>query len=270
VSVHASVRLTAWLVGRPEWGRAMLAEVEQITDARSRRRFTRGCLGALAVSVPGPVGGVLVAGLLSLAVVVAALIRYPGLVTGVGTWLAVGFFCVIILGYIVAAAGLSVRLATTMSTTAVCVSAAAIAGAWMLVGLCASSEPPPAVPMLLLALAPAVALGLGRRATRRATRMVGVQCVGLTALVAGLSLFLLWAGQTVIFAGRPYDAGMLRDFRTSAAPDLATYAISDSLGSGMMLLLLVPLISLAAGAFGAVTATPRRRRTTRHSDLSVE
>jgi len=199
------------------------------------------------------------AGLLSVAVVMAAFIRYPALVTGVGTWLAIGFFCAVILGYIVAAAGLSARLATTMSTTAVWVSAAAIAWSWMLVGLCASAEPPPAVPMLLLALAPAVALGLGWRATRRATPLVGVQCVGLTGLVAGLGLFLLWAGQAVIFAGRPYDAGMVQDFQTSAVPDLATYAVSDSVGSGMMLLLLVPLVSLAAGAFGAVTATRWRR-----------
>ena len=264
VSAHASVRLTAWLVGRPEWGRAMLAEIEQISAPRDRRRFTWGCLGALALSVPGLVGGFVVAGLLSVAVVMAALIRYPGLVTGVGAWLAIGLFCAVILGYIVAAAGLSARLATTMSTTAVWVSAAAIAGSWMLVGLCASAEPPPAVPMLLLALAPAVAFGLGWRATRRATPLVGVQCVGLTALVAGFGLFLLWSGQAVMFAGRPYDAGLVRDFRTSAAPDLATYAVSDSLGSGMMLLLLVPLVSLAAGAFGAVTAT-RWRRPSHHA-----
>ena len=256
MNAHATVRLTAWLVGRPEWGQAMLAEVEQISAPRARRRFTWGCLGALALSVPGLVGGFAVAGILSVAVVVAALIRYPGLVTGVGTWLAIGFFCAVILGYIVAAAGLSARLRSTMSTTAVWVSAAAIAGSWMLVGLCASVEPPPAVPMTLLALAPAVALGLGWRATRRATPMIGVQCVGLTALVAGLGLFLLWASQTVIFAGRPYDAGMVRDFLTSnATPDLATYAVSDSLGSGMVLMLLVPLVSLTAGATGAVIAT---------------
>lgn len=47
---------------------------------------------------------------------------------------------------------------------------------------------------------------------------------------------------------------MVRDFGTSAAPDLAAYAVSDSLGSGMMLLLLVPLVSLIAGAAGAMMA----------------
>ena len=85
--------------------------------------------------------------------------------------------------------------------------------------------------------------------------------MGLAALEAGFGLFLLWAGITVLFAGRPYDPGMVRDFRASAATDLATYAVNDSLGSGMMLLLLVPLVSLAAGATGAVIAArwPRPR-----------
>ena len=168
VSAHASVRLTAWLVGRPEWGRAMLAEVEQISDPRARRRFTWGCLIALALSVPVVVGGFVVAGLVSVAVVTAALIRYPGLVTGVGTWLAIGFFCAVIVGYVVAATGLSARLPTTMPTTAVWVSAAAIAGSWMLMGLCASAAPPRAVPMVLLVLGPG-----GRARTRMASDTTG-------------------------------------------------------------------------------------------------
>ena len=71
-------------------------------------------------------------------------------------------------------------------------------------------------------------------------------------------LFLLWAGETVVFAGRPYDAGLLSDFRASGARDLATYAVSDSLGSGMMLLLLVPLVSLVSGAAGAAVGSRAR------------
>jgi hypothetical protein len=160
-----------------------------------------------------------------------------------------------IVGYIVAAAALAARLVRTHSQAAVLASGAAIAGSWMVVGVSASVAPA-AVSMTLLALGPAVALLLGWRATRRlSSPWTGVQCVGLAALVAGFGLFLLWAGQTVLFAGRPYDAGMVRDFRSSGAPDLATYAVSDSLGSGMMLLLLVPLVSLAAGATGSVVAT---------------
>jgi hypothetical protein len=259
VSAQAVIRLVAWAVGRPEWGRAMLAELEQISAPRSRRRFAFGCLHALALSAPAVVAGFLVAGLLSVAVVLAALIGYPGVVTGLGTWLAVGCFFAVIVGYVVAAAGLAARLVHTKSTARALVTGAAIAGSWMVVGLSASAAHA-GVPMTLLALGPAVALVLGWRTTRRASSpRTGVQCVGLAALVAGFALFLLWAGQTVIFAGRPYDAGMVRDFRSSGAPDLATYAVSDSLGTGMMLLLLVPLISLAAGVIGAVMATRRPR-----------
>ena len=83
--------------------------------------------------------------------------------------------------------------------------------------------------------------------------------MGLASLLAGVGLFFLWAAETVTFAWRPYDAGMVRDFRASGAPDLATYAVSDSLGADMMLLLLVPLVSLAAGIAGAAVAARRRR-----------
>lgn len=249
------IRLFAWLMGRPEWGQAMLAEVDQIPTRRARRRFAMGCLHALALSVPAVVAGFVAAGLLSVTVVVAALVCYPGLVTGAGTWLAIGFFFAVIVGYVLAAAGLAARLAPRTSTTRVVFAGAAIAGSWMVVGLSASAAPH-GLSITLLVLTPAVALGLGWRVTRRMSSFaIGVQHVGLAAVTAGFGLFLLWAGQTVLFAGRPYDAGMVRDFRTSAAPDLATYAVSDSLGSGMMLLLLVPLVSLAAGGMGAAAAT---------------
>ena len=188
MSEHAGFRGFAWLVGRPEWGRAMRAEAEQISDPRDRRRFIRGCRGALALSVPALVGGCLVAGLLSVAIVVTALVRYPGLVTGVGTWLAMGFFVAVVVGYIVAAAGLAARLAHTTSTAAVLAGGAAIAGSWMVVGLAASAGTAASagVAMVLLALAPGVALGLGWRTTRRSSSTaVGLQSVGLAALVAG-------------------------------------------------------------------------------------
>jgi hypothetical protein len=235
----------------------MLAEIEQIATRREQRRFAWGCLRALALTVPVIVGGCALAGVLSVAVVVTALVRYPGLVTGPGTWLAIGSFVAVVFGYVAAAAGLATRLASHTSTAAIVISGAAIAGSWMSVGL-AASEPSAAASGMataLLVLAPAVSLGLGLRATRRwSSPVVGMQSVGLAALVSGLILFLLWAGQTVLLAGRPYDAGLVRDFRASTAPDLATYAVSDNLGSGMMLLLLVPLVSLGAGAVGTTVA----------------
>lgn len=45
----------------------------------------------------------------------------------------------------------------------------------------------------------------------------------------------------------------MRDFRSSGVRDLATYAVGDSLGTAMVLLL-VPLVSLTAGLVGCAAA----------------
>lgn len=255
-----AVALAASALGRGDWGRAMLAELGQVSGRRARREFTYGCVRALVVSLPALAVAALVSGLLSLALVVAALVRYPGLVTGVGTWLAVGFFACVVVTYVVAAAGLAARLVDSPVRAAAVAAAAAIACSWFVVGLSAADSAPGGLSLALLILGPAVALGVGGWATSRSASVwTGMQCVGLASLLAGFVLFLLWAGQTVLFAGRPYDAGLLRDFRSSGASDLATYAVNDSLGSGMMLLLLVPLVSLTAGLAG--TALARRTAT---------
>ena len=65
-------------------------------------------------------------------------------------------------------------------------------------------------------------------------------------------LFVVWVGETVVTGGRPYDAGQVRDFHTSGAPDLATYAVNDNLGAAMVLLILVPLVSAFLGILGVV------------------
>jgi hypothetical protein len=255
--VDAVIRLFAWLVGRPEWGRAMLGEAEQVSAPRDRRRFAMGCLRALALSVPTVAVGLAGAGLLSIAVVGASLVRYPGLITGVGFWLATGAFCAVVVGYVVTATGLASRSLPSRSTIAVVVGAA-IAGSWMGVGLSVSAAPA-GVATTMLGASAAMPLLLGWRSTRRSgSASTGVATVALAALVAGLGLFVLWAGEAVVFAGRPYDAGMARDFRAGGGPDLATYAVNDSLGTAMVLLLLVPLVSLVVGAAGAAAATGRR------------
>jgi len=63
-------------------------------------------------------------------------------------------------------------------------------------------------------------------------------------------VFIVWASVTYADAGGPYDAGLVEDFRKSGAHDLTTYAVGDELGSGSVLLLLIPTIALALGALG--------------------
>jgi len=70
-------------------------------------------------------------------------------------------------------------------------------------------------------------------------------------------VFLVLAADTSITDGRPYDAGQLRDFASSGYPDLATYAVSDSLGTAMVLLLFMSVANAVLGAVGAALAKPR-------------
>ncbi len=247
--------------GRPDWGRAMLAELTEIDDRRARRRFALGCARSLVFAAPSPGGtrivtiGALVAGAASLVTVGAALMRYPGLDSGPGTWVAVGGFCCVVVLYVVAAARLGVPVLDRHLLAIAIGAGATIAVAWLAVGLNASEDGPKQLGSLLLGLGPLVGVALGWYTTARSgSARVGLRCVGIAALVAGFTVFLLWAGEAVVAAGRPYDAGLLRDFATSGAPDLATYAVNESLGTGIMLLVLVPLVSLATGFVGAAAA----------------
>jgi len=80
-----------------------------------------------------------------------------------------------------------------------------------------------------------------------------------SGLVAGLIVFVVWAIMTYVNAGGPYDRGLVEDFRQSGAHDLATYAVSDNLGSGLVLLVLVPTVALALGTLGVRLFTAAQR-----------
>lgn len=108
-----------------------------------------------------------------------------------------------------------------------------------------------AVSLLLLAI-PIASLAVGATAARRnKTAAVRQQVVLFSALAAGLILFLVYASDILLTAGGPYDAGQVRDFPGSGLPDMATYAVSDNLGSAIMLLLFVPAVTAAIGCTGA-------------------
>ena len=120
-------------------------------------------------------------------------------------------------------------------------------GAGWLLGI-----PPPAalkgwvfLPLLIALFGPAtVAAVAGHRSRDWRT---GTLTALWSGLVAGLTVFIVWATVTYANAGGPYDAGLVKDFHNSGAHDLPTYAVSDDLGSGLVLLLLIPTIALALG-----------------------
>jgi len=199
--------------------------------------------------------GVFVAAIASLSVVAVAFVRYPAVVSGAGTWLAVGIFAAVLTTYVVVAVNAGPRLVETRLTVASAVAGALIAASWLGIGVNTTVGGSAAVMVALLVLGLLVGLALGWLATTRSgSSDVGLACVALTALTAGFALFLVWAGWAVATGGRPYDAGLLRDFTSSGVADLATYAVNDSLGTAMILLLLVPLLSATTGLAGAAAA----------------
>jgi hypothetical protein len=178
--------------------------------------------------------------------------------SGARTWVAVVIFAALLTTYVVVARAAGDRLVDTRLTLASTFAGALIAASWLAIGLDSSVDGPSALTVPLLVLGPVVAIALGYLTTTISGSIrSGAGHVGLTALTAGFALFLVWAGCTVTAAGRPYDAALLRDFRSSGFADVSTYAVNDSLGTAMMLLVLVPLLSATSGLVGAATARIR-------------
>jgi hypothetical protein len=96
-------------------------------------------------------------------------------------------------------------------------------------------------------------------ALRGQTRAAGRRAALVSAVVASLVVFLVLAADTLITGGRPYDTGQLQDFATSGYPDMATYAVSDNLGTAMVLLLLMSVMNAVFGSVGAALASRRGR-----------
>lgn len=260
---------------RAGWGQAMIGELAEINARSLRRRFALGCLRA-ALVVPsarrsagrGLIRAVMAAALASLALVVLAVVQYPRLIVGARTWFELAFFAIVLAIYAGVTAVL-VRRLDEPSASAVSIALLAalpIAVLWLSVGLVASFDASAFVGTATVCALVLVPLAVGAVAAWRGRDVrAGRRAVALCAPCAGLLVFLAWAGEAVFADGRPYDAGMLRDFHSSGSPDLATYALSDNLGTAMMLLLIVPMVSFAFGLAGAALAgrSTKRPRSTR-------
>jgi hypothetical protein len=103
-----------------------------------------------------------------------------------------------------------------------------------------------------------------------AARFSGAARAGLQAgLWAGLvgALIFLVVGMSATYAaaaaGRliPTDAYTIRAFQHSGLPDLTTYVVGDDLGGSIMLLMWIPVLSVAFGALGGALGASRPRRT---------
>ena len=245
----------------------MLAELDQVQGRVERWVFSLGCVWGLvrmraqSREPGGAVLRVVVLGCsaLALALVAYGLVQYPGLRSEGNLWGAVFVFLATLLMYIALTVLLS-RGATQRSTVSrrYGLAGGVAVGVGWLVGL----APPSGlkgwvfIPLLVALLGPAlVAIVAGHRAHDSGT---GVLAALWSGLVGGLGVFIVWMFVTYSSDGRPYDAGLVADFHKSGTPDLATYAVSDNLGSGLVLLLTVPTVALALGSLGARIHGPGR------------
>ena len=186
------------------------------------------------------------------------LARYPGLRTENGVWASVALFISVLAIY----GTITLALSRGMSPETVFARRYGLAGG-VLVGVAwlAALAPPHvlkawvALPLATAVLAPACIAGL---AARRRDATTGTRAALWSGIVGGLGIFVVWVTTTYARNGGPYDAGMLRDFHNSKARDLATYAVSDNLGSALVLLLLVPMLALAIGSLTAQLASGER------------
>jgi len=246
---------------RVEWGQAMVGELGQY-QGLSRWRYALGCAVA-ALGLPRRDGSgqwvlvsVLVAAIACAALVGYGLVRYPNIVTGAGTWVALATFGFTLLVF-VAVTSVSTRDARIgkRAVVAGCITA----GLWITVGVVALSVHSKGSVFVLLAL-PLMSVAVGAVGARRGqTRTAGLRTAVVSAVVAALVVFLVLAADALITGGRPYDAGQLRDFATSGYPDLATYVVSDNLGTAMILMLFMSVANAALGLVGAALA-PRNGR----------
>ena len=244
---------------RIDWAQAMLAELDQLAERRERWRFSLGCAWAavrirlLSREPGGALLRLVVFGCaaMALGLVGYGLVRYPGLRSEANFWGAMVVFLVTLLAYGALTVLLS-RGATQGPAVArrYGLGGGVTVGAGWLLGIA-----PPAlkelvfVPLLIALVGPAVvAVVAGRRARNART---GTLAALWSGLVGGLIVFIVWVTVTYANAGGPYDAGLVRDFHESGAHDLSTYAVSDDLGSGLVLLLMIPTVALALGSLSA-------------------
>jgi hypothetical protein len=244
---------------RLDWAQAMLAELDQVQGRRARWRFSLGCAWAacrIRVQSAQPGGAALRAlilgcAVISLALVAYGLVHYPGLRSAPNVWGAMTVFLATLAVY----AALAVVLSRGVSERSIAARryglvGGLVVGAGWLLGI----APPSAfkgwvfLPLVVALFGPAVvALVAAHRARDSRT---GTLTALWSGLVSGLTVFIVWAAVTYADAGGPYDAGLVADFHKSGARDLPTYAVGDSLASGLVLLLLIPTLALALGTLG--------------------
>jgi hypothetical protein len=249
---------------RADWGRAMTGELDEAHGSRERWRFSLGCVGAvLTLRIRESLGGSHRDGVVARSVVLAAcaaalalgaygLIRYPDLRGSDGARAAVLALPAVLLGYAVAALGLSRGMtAGAVVARRIGLFGGVVVGAAWLVAIfpTAALKEWVLVPLAIALLGPATVAAVTGRVTRDAK--AATAGAAWSGLLGGLVVFVIWMTATYLRDGRPLDPQLIRDFHASGAHDLTAFAVSGNLGSALGLLVMIPTVALAAGTLGA-------------------
>ncbi|HET6172675.1 MAG TPA: hypothetical protein VFD90_08720 [Gaiellales bacterium] len=194
----------------------------------------------------------------AVALAVYGLVRYPGLREDAGTWLALATFLGIALVYVAAALSLS-RGRTPAAAIARgfgCAGGLVVGAGWLLI-VAPVSKTFVFVPLALALTAPVATAALAGRASGDAP--TGRAAALWSGLVGGLCAFIILAVVAYSGDGRPYDPQLIRDFQASGSHDLAAYAVGDSLGGALGMLLVIPVVALALGSLASAWTAATRR-----------
>jgi hypothetical protein len=262
---------------RGDWGLAMCTELDQVRGGGARLRFALGCVRATLVlrfrallgSARQPDGAglrALVAIGIAVALALAAygLVHYPGLRSGDQVWASVAAslaLLAVLFGYAMTTLALSRGPArrTSVARRHGLAGGVVTGAGWLAV--VGPVQVGKTWMLLLLVLALAGPAGAGALAARSScSAHTGARAAFLSGLVGALLLGIVWVTASYADGGRPYDAGLLRDFHSSGAHDLVTYAVSEDLGGAIAMLFFVPTVALALGSIPLAGWVLGRRR----------
>jgi hypothetical protein len=252
--------LAALPVRRAEWGRAMSSELEHIDGRGARWRFALGCawvaarLGA-ARYVAGAGAGVA-------ALVAYGLVRWPGILVDDGLGVAVAHLSVLaLLLSVYATAGLALAgAAGRRRTTRVGVAGGLVAAALWAASLAANVLVDPGrLSALATTLGIAAGAALVLAGARCGSGVAGLRAGVCAGLVIGLAGFVVLLALAYLATGHlTADPALADEFRASAARDLPTYAVGETMAAAFTQLWLAPAVGAALGALGGVAAQIRR------------
>jgi len=257
-----SARLLGWAVGllateRAEWGQAMIGELDRIDTRAKRWRFAVGCVGGALLLPPwgraAAVVGVFAAASAGCVGLYAyALIRYPGLARYGAAWVFLAILLAVLVGYTLAGSVLVRRPGVVRRGL---VGGLFILVAWLVLdGVTGPPNVAPAAPLLMF-VAPLL-VGAGG-VWRGGGALIGRRIALLAGLCASLGLFLIGAVAVIATGAGPYTPGKITEAGTT---NVTTYVVSDGLGNGVILMLVIPLATAMIGWAGAVLTTAYLRR----------